>query len=300
MDDQSTQLADSRPKLDKPLRVALPVNAPERNPNISKDEYIYTNAFAPNAVSVSKKHHTALANKSSELTPLVTGWTPSTMPGNKAINMDHDALIKTAVKDFTVLAFSSKRAGKKDVEATAYASLGVIHDNQAQYQEAIEHYKNYMQICSEIEDFVGQAAACNCIGVNYMLLANPISDAGSLHGIKLTPSNKAYLEKAVEYHEKHLSIGPDSGGRFVSNCNLGLCLGMLGNINQAAKHHQDALRISIKMQTLYGQSIAVGNLGMLAMMKQDYGTARTCFDQVVILSPFDFLYSISLNEVSHE
>lgn len=65
--------------------------------------------------------------------------------------MDHDALMKTAVKvlfacirnagslifgakqDFSVLALSSKRAERKDVEATAYASLGVIHDNQANY-----------------------------------------------------------------------------------------------------------------------------------------------------------------------
>eukprot|EP00428_Durinskia_dybowskii_P082622 CAMPEP_0170428512 /NCGR_PEP_ID=MMETSP0117_2-20130122/39810_1 /TAXON_ID=400756 /ORGANISM="Durinskia baltica, Strain CSIRO CS-38" /LENGTH=99 /DNA_ID=CAMNT_0010687811 /DNA_START=45 /DNA_END=341 /DNA_ORIENTATION=- len=33
------------------------------------------------------------------------------------------------------------------------------------------------------------------------------------------------------------------------------------------------------MQTLYGQSIAVGNLGMLAQVKRDFSTARTCFDQ---------------------
>ncbi len=33
------------------------------------------------------------------------------------------------------------------------------------------------------------------------------------------------------------------------------------------------------MQTLYGQSIAVGNLGMLAMIKGDFVTSRTCFEQ---------------------
>jgi tetratricopeptide (TPR) repeat protein len=54
---------------------------------------------------------------------------------------------------------------------------------------------------------------------------------------------------------------------------------MIGDIAASARHHQDALRISIKMQTLYGQSIAVGNLGMLALAKQDLTTARTCFEQ---------------------
>jgi hypothetical protein len=53
----------------------------------------------------------------------------------------------------------------------------------------------------------------------------------------------------------------------------------LGDINRAARHHQDALRIAIKMQTLYGQAIAVGNLGLLAMGKSDFSTSRTCFDQ---------------------
>jgi Flp pilus assembly protein TadD len=57
-------------------------------------------------------------------------------------------------------------------------------------------------------------------------------------------------------------------------------VGIIGDIVQSAKHQQDALRTAIKMQTLYGQSIAVGNLGMLAMMKQDFATAHTCFEQV--------------------
>jgi len=51
------------------------------------------------------------------------------------------------------------------------------------------------------------------------------------------------------------------------------------NIIQSAKLHQDALRTAIKMQSVYGQSVAVGNLGMLAILKADYSTARTCFEQ---------------------
>ena len=54
---------------------------------------------------------------------------------------------------------------------------------------------------------------------------------------------------------------------------------MLGNIVQAAGYHQDALRLAIKMQTIFGQAVAVGNLGMLATLKGDYETARTCYEQ---------------------
>jgi hypothetical protein len=88
-----------------------------------------------------------------------------------------------------------------------------------------------------------------------------------------------FLAKACVCHKKHLDIGPDQGGKFVANTNLGLALGMRRDVGPAAKCHQDALRIAIKMQTLYGQSIAVGNLGMLALTKHDLPTARTCFEQ---------------------
>jgi hypothetical protein len=53
-----------------------------------------------------------------------------------------------------------------------------------------------------------------------------------------------------------------------------------GEVVVSAQHHQNALRIAIKMQTMYGQAIAVGNLGALALKKEDIGTSRTCFEQV--------------------
>jgi Flp pilus assembly protein TadD len=112
-----------------------------------------------------------------------------------------------------------------------------------------------------------------------MLLACPPSDAGFINGFKSSPESLHYLQEAIVYHGKHLEFGPDNGGRFVANSNLGLCLGMLGEVAGSAKHHQDSLRIAIKMQTLYGQAIAVGNLGMLALLRSDLATSRTCFEQ---------------------
>lgn len=275
MEGPATQLADTRPQLDCPLRVAIPVNAPNRNVRLTKDQFIHNNAFSPEALTQSKKSK-ILMNTPVELLPTINTDSKCT----PSLNLDQDAVTKTAIKDFTTLAFSSKRAGKKDVEATAYASLGVIYDNQSNFLMAIESYKSYLQICDEIGDAVGSACACNCIGVNYLLLACPPSDVGCLQSIDLTEENREYLQKSTFFHAKHLDIGPDSGGKFVANTNLGLAYGMLGEINASAKHHQDALRIAIKMQTLYGQSIAVGNLGLLALVKGDHSTARTCFDQV--------------------
>lgn len=273
----STQLADSRPQFDTTLRVALPVNVPQRTGKKSRDDLIRTNAFSPAALAVGKKTLTSLVGNNGKvaLTPLAEKSTSIAAP-----NMEQDAQIKTSIRDFSVLAFSSKRAGKKDVEATAYLSLGVIYDNQGNYLAAIENYKLYLEICEEIGDAFGGACACNCLGVNYMLLATPPSDAGLLQGFRQDDTNIDHLQQAIIYHSKHNDIGPDAGGRFVANTNLGLCLAMIGDVAQSAKHQQDALRIAIKMQTLYGQSIAVANLGLLALIRSDFSTSRTCFEQV--------------------
>lgn len=276
---RATQLSDVRPQVDTPLRISIPVNAPNRNLKLPRDRFIYENSFSPAAITVSKKRQIMFNEHDAEKLLEQTENDAVVLPGNALVNMEHDATIKTSIRDFTMLAFSSKRAGKKDVEATAYASLGVIHDNQSNYLQAIESYRQYLEICEEIGDVIGAACANNCIGVNYMLLAVPTSDAGTLLGVKTTSDASTYIQQAIKYHARHLEIGPDSGGNFVAHTNLGLCLGMMRDINNSAKHHQDALRISIKMQTLYGQSISVGNLGMLALLKKDFATSRTCFDQ---------------------
>jgi hypothetical protein len=77
----------------------------------------------------------------------------------------------------------------------------------------------------------------------------------------------------------HLQVA-DEGGQFVANTNLGLCQELLGNNSGSSQHHQEALRAAIRMQTLYGQSIAVGNLGMLAKRHGDPVTAKACLEQV--------------------
>ena len=112
-----------------------------------------------------------------------------------------------------------------------------------------------------------------------MLMAIPDTDAGSLAAGKDPETNLDAIRNAVRYHERHLSVS-DQGGAFVANSNLGICYGILGDATKSGQHHQEALRVAIKMQTLYGQSLSVGNLGLLALSKGDYQTARTCLEQV--------------------
>lgn len=139
-----TQLADSRPKLDDPLRVSIPVNAPVRVAKVSQDQYIRSNAFSPAALSHTRQALPSLLLGGKSVADKVRSSSAAT--GGDADN----ASIKTAISDFTVLAFSSKRSGRKDVEGTAYVSLGVIYDNQGNFAQALDSYRAYATICEEV------------------------------------------------------------------------------------------------------------------------------------------------------
>ena len=104
------------------------------------------------------------------------------------------------------------------------------------------------------------------------------------------------MTNALKYHKKHFELADDAG-KFVACTNVGLVLGSLGKVSEAAKSHQDALRLAIKLQSTYGQSLAVGNLSLLASRQvsieyvlpkmdnsgrrkqEDYTTANACMDQ---------------------
>ena len=140
-----TQLADSRPKLDDALRVSIPVNAPVRVAKVSQDQYIRSNAFSPAALSHTRQVLPTLLLGGKSVADKVRTSSAATTGGDA-----DNAAIKTAISDFTVLAFSSRRSGKKDVEATAHVSLGVIYDNQGNFTQALESYRAYAAICEEV------------------------------------------------------------------------------------------------------------------------------------------------------
>lgn len=313
MEEISTQLADTRPVLDHPLRVAIPVNVPARNATSNRDHTIYVTTFSPMAIAQSNHHfYNSQDNSANPLLAksLIVGDNSLYVKRakikidenvkNKLIPMEHNANNKNQLKDFQVLAASSKRANKKDVEATAYASLGVVYDNQDEFLTSVEYYNQYLTLCQELNDAVGVSSAYNCIGINYMLLVNPNLEKSTIfaekisnNSIKNIEESKIFINNAIEAHNNHLTNSPDLGGQFVANINLGICYIWLSEISLAAKAIQDALKIAIKMQTLYGQSIAVGNLGLLALYKKDFSTSKTCFDQVRNIPFHSFLHIIS-------
>ena len=48
------------------------------------------------------------------------------------------------LKDYDILAFACRRAGKSRDEGRAYYSTGVLFDNLGKYKQAVESYKKFL------------------------------------------------------------------------------------------------------------------------------------------------------------
>lgn len=73
----------------------------------------------------------------------------SAMATNSALEMSYtDTYNRIAaqkrLKDYQILAFACKRAGKSRDEGRAYYSTGVLYDNLGKYKKAVEEYKKFL------------------------------------------------------------------------------------------------------------------------------------------------------------
>ena len=71
------------------------------------------------------------------------------LKSNSGLNMSYaDSYNRIAaqkrLKDYNILAFACKRAGKSRDEGRAYYSTGVLFDNLGKYKAAIEQYKRFL------------------------------------------------------------------------------------------------------------------------------------------------------------
>lgn len=155
-------------------------------------------------------------------------------------------------------------------------SLGITYDNVQDYSKAIDCYMLVLSISESTQHSIFMGLAANCIGVNYQMMSSASREY--IYTGKFVDAGNRNLQNALVYHQKHLDVADDAG-KFVAHLNLGLAYGSLNDPNEAARHHQEALRLSIRLNSSYGQSLAVGNLGLLASRQNDLETAVACMDQ---------------------
>jgi len=174
---------------------------------------------------------------------------PARLPVSN-LQSDKKVSVMRRLKDYQMLAFACKRSGKTRDQGRAHYSIGVLLDNVGEFDKAIKAYQQFLTVCKSIGDTHGEALAYNCIGVDYHKMA------------EMAPGNKALWQEAINYHTKHKEIA-DVPGKFLAHVNLGIIYSALGEAERAAINHQFALRYAVHLESRAGQSVALGNLGLI-------------------------------------
>eukprot|EP00949_MAST-11_sp_MAST-11-sp1_P002191 g2191.t1 len=286
-----TQVAERMPQLDEPQRIAPPASmrAPQRRAVKTRNEAV-GEAFSPKAMGKSRYDISSYGDQSGRASSPKFGKSQGKKKKSR-VNMsgyrENYGEMRTKLRDYEMLAASCARGERLKQEGIAHYAMGVLHDNMREYRKAIRRYNNFVSVCQQTNDVVGAALAFNSIGIDYTAMADACDrekggDSGSpidrFAVPELSDEKRGYLEKSIEFHEQHLQIA-DERGSFVAHCNLGVAHDRAGNFAKAARHHQDALRLAIHLQSSHGQCIAVGNLGLVAVRQGDLATARACLDQ---------------------
>ena len=185
----STQLAEQYPQIDLPLRVDPPqaLKAPERTPTLSRDEQIRASAFSPKSfmargTALKTLEGAAGGGGAADMSTTIngdlgqTGSKTTSIEGSVKSNSENQAPFRTAVSDYKMLAFSSQRAGKMQMEGQAYLAIAITLDNMQRYTEAIENYRKFLSVAKKMGDVTNQCLAQNCLGTDHMLIACPPSE----------------------------------------------------------------------------------------------------------------------------
>jgi len=240
----SRDYSDAPPKLNVPQRIELPVyfNTPQRV-----------------ELGARKNIRVRTATGSSR-----------TMQNFVSVDSNRKLNSQKRLKDYGMLAFACKRAGKARDEGRAYYSMGVLCDNVGKQKKAVESYMKFLQVCKQIGDTHGEALAYNCIGVDYQILAE---------------ENEKFYKDSIYYHNKHKEIA-DVAGKFLAHVNLGIIYAALGDNEKSSINHQFALRYAIQMSSIAGQSVAIGNLGQIGSgtIGGDYDKTRMFVERYLNLS----------------
>ncbi len=128
----------------------------------------------------------------------------------------------------------------------------------------------FLDLAVRMGDVACQGLAHNCLGVDLFLIGRSKAD-------------RACLDAALHHHMQHAAIGDDAG-KFIAYTNAGLVHDAMEDYAMAARCHQRALQLALTLMSPYGQSVAVGNLGVAHQHAGDAETARACWDQHMLLA----------------
>lgn len=178
----------------------------------------------------------------------------------------------------------------------AYNNVGVIHDNQGNYPEALRCFLKTLEICEQSNDIKTMAGALNNIGVLYeslgeyeralhyykrsLVIKKQLEDK---HGIALAYNNLGVVysalgkeDKGLEYHLKALQIRETIGySRGIANSlnNVGRIYVSQGNLKESLACFKKSYKITQELDDKLGHAYSLQNLALVFHEKKNYQKA---------------------------
>ncbi len=185
--------------------------------------------------------------------------------------------------------------------------LGNCSGSLGQYEKAITHFHQCLEIGKEISDRQGVAKSLGNLGVCYEFLGQHEKaidyhqqsleieeEIGSRQGVTISLGNLGncyknlgQYEKAIDYHQQSLEIGKeidDQQGVAISLGNLGNCYGSLGQDKKAIDYHQQSLEIGKEIGDQLVVAISLHNIGEVFLKFENYSEAETKIQESLVIS----------------
>lgn len=155
-----------------------------------------------------------------------------------------------------------KSQGRSKVLARIYNNRGNIYYYQGNYASALSCYQQKKEICNELQDEAGVAAASGNIGVVYKV-QKKYSMALNCY--------KEYLESSRKCNDKK--------GQALALGNIGVVMTHLGQVDKAVKHQQKAYALYKLLGDKNGCNRCLCNIGFTYTESGQYSDAFACFEE---------------------
>jgi tetratricopeptide (TPR) repeat protein len=107
------------------------------------------------------------------------------------------------------------------------------------------------------------------------------------------------LKAAIDYHYKHSEMARDAGGRYMANCNLGICYTDTDDYQNAENAFKNSLEYALMLSKLLetklyqyasgdieAQSLVLDFLAKTATKRRDFAMAQTYLEKQVKVKLF--------------
>jgi len=152
----------------------------------------------------------------------------------------------------------------KRLQATVYHQLGMVVQEQRQWEQAARYYQQALQIDIEYNNRHGQATT-------YHQLGNVAQEQGQ-------------WEQAARYYQQALQLKIEFNDRYSQAStyhNLGVVAQEQGQWEQAARYYQQALQLKIEFNDRYSQASTYQGLGAVAEEQRKFEQAEQYYQQAL-------------------